>query len=172
MEYYTVEEATEKIFTKLTDSTGWKFLKSQRSLKKTFKDLIFEILFFSSKWNASGQNVEINAEIIEQIILMKEATLEHAANGRIVVEMFENSPVGYYDAILMDVRMPEMDGLEATASIRALDRPDAGTIPIIALTANAFDEDVQRSLQVGMNAHLSKPVEPENLYQTLEELIS
>ena len=62
MEYYTVEEATEKIFTKLTDSTGWKFLKSQRSLKKTFKDLIFEILFFSSKWNASGQNVEINAE--------------------------------------------------------------------------------------------------------------
>ena len=62
MEYYTVEEATEKIFTKLTDSTGWKFLKSQRSLKKTFKDLNFEILFFSSKWNASGQNVEINAE--------------------------------------------------------------------------------------------------------------
>ena len=119
-----------------------------------------------------AEDVEINAEIIEQIILMKEATLEHAANGRIVVEMFENSPVGYYDAILMDVRMPEMDGLEATASIRALDRPDAGTIPIIALTANAFDEDVQRSLQVGMNAHLSKPVEPENLYQTLEELIS
>ena len=63
MEYYTVEEATEKIFTKLTDSTGWKFLKSQRSLKKTFNtDLNFEILFFSSKWNASGQNVEINAE--------------------------------------------------------------------------------------------------------------
>lgn len=62
MEYYTVEEATEKIFTKLTDSTGWKFLKSQRSLKKTFTDLNFEILFFSSKWNASGQNVEINAE--------------------------------------------------------------------------------------------------------------
>jgi CheY-like chemotaxis protein len=71
----------------------------------------------------------------------------------------------------MDVRMPEMDGLEATAAIRALDRADAQTIPIIALTANAFDEDVQRSLQAGMNAHLSKPVEPEHLYQTLEELI-
>ena len=102
---------------------------------------------------------------------MKEATLEHAANGRIVVEMFENSPVGYYDAILMDVRMPEMDGLAATEAIRALDRPDAKKIPIIAMTANAFDEDVQRSLQVGMNAHLSKPVEPDRLYQTLEELI-
>ena len=119
-----------------------------------------------------AEDVEINAEIIKQIILMKEATIEHAANGRIVVEMFANSPVGYYDAVLMDVRMPEMDGLEAAASIRALDRLDAKTIPIIALTANAFDEDVQRSLQVGMNAHLSKPVEPENLYRTLEELIS
>ena len=85
--------------------------------------------------------------------------------------MFSQSAAGYYDTILMDVRMPEMDGLEATAAIRALDRKDAKTIPIIALTANAFDEDVQRSLQVGMNAHLSKPVEPEHLYQTLEELI-
>ncbi|MBQ3866010.1 MAG: response regulator, partial [Clostridia bacterium] len=68
-------------------------------------------------------------------------------------------------------RMPEMDGLEAASRIRALDRPDAGTVPIIALTANAFDEDVQRSLQAGMNAHLSKPVEPEHLFRTLEELI-
>jgi CheY-like chemotaxis protein len=118
-----------------------------------------------------AEDVEINAEIMEQIILMKEAMIEHAANGRIVLEMFANSEVGYYDAILMDIRMPEMDGLEATASIRALDRPDAKEIPIIALTANAFDEDVQRSLQVGMNAHLSKPVEPEHLYRTLEELI-
>ena len=67
--------------------------------------------------------------------------------------------------------MPEMDGLEATVAIRGLDREDARKIPIIALTANAFDEDVQRSLQVGMNAHLSKPVEPNQLYSTLEELI-
>lgn len=67
--------------------------------------------------------------------------------------------------------MPVMDGLEATAAIRALDHPDAKDIPIIAMTANAFDEDVQRSLQAGMNAHLSKPVEPEHLYATLEGLI-
>jgi CheY-like chemotaxis protein len=64
-----------------------------------------------------------------------------------------------------------MDGLEATRAIRALDRSDSRKVPIVAMTANAFDEDVQRSLQVGMNAHLSKPVEPEHLYQTLEELI-
>ena len=118
-----------------------------------------------------AEDVFINAEIMKQIIMMKEAEIDHAVNGRIVLEMFKQSPAGYYDAILMDVRMPEMDGLEAAAAIRALERPDAKVIPIIALTANAFDEDVQRSLQVGMNAHLSKPVEPDHLFQTLEELI-
>jgi CheY-like chemotaxis protein len=118
-----------------------------------------------------AEDVVINAEIMREIIKMREATIDHAENGRIVVEMFEKSPVGYYDAVLMDVRMPEMDGLQATSAIRALDRADAKTVPIIAMTANAFDEDAQRSLQVGMNAHLSKPVEPERLFQTLEELI-
>ena len=118
-----------------------------------------------------AEDVFINAEIMKQIILMREAEIDHAENGEVVLEMFEKSPIGHYDAILMDVRMPKMDGLAAAAAIRTLDRPDAKAIPIIALTANAFDEDVQRSLQVGMNAHLSKPVEPERLYQTLEELI-
>ena len=118
-----------------------------------------------------AEDVIINAEIMKEIIRMRGAEIDHAENGRLVLEMFEKSEIGYYDAILMDVRMPEMDGLEATAAIRALDREDAKTVPIIALTANAFDEDVQRSLQVGMNAHLSKPVEPEHLYRTLEELI-
>ena len=118
-----------------------------------------------------AEDVIINAEIMKEIIRMREAEIDHAENGRVVLEMFANSAVRYYDAILMDVRMPEMDGLEATAAIRALDREDAKTVPIIAMTANAFDEDVQRSLQVGMNAHLSKPVDPEHLYQTLEELI-
>ena len=118
-----------------------------------------------------AEDVLINAEIMKEIIHSKEAEIDHAENGKIVLSMFAESPIGYYDAVLMDVRMPEMDGLEATAAIRALDRPDAKTIPVIALTANAFDEDVQRSLQVGMNAHLSKPVEPDRLYQTLEELI-
>ena len=76
-----------------------------------------------------------------------------------------------YDLILIDWRMPEMDGLEATRTIRAVERADAKSIPIIALTANAFDEDVQRSMQAGLNAHLSKPVEPEALFDTLENLI-
>ena len=97
--------------------------------------------------------------------------IDHAENGRIAFEKFSSSEVNHYDAILMDIRMPEMDGLEATEKIRALARTDAATIPVIAMTANAFDEDVQRSLQAGMNAHLTKPVEPDRLYQTLEELI-
>jgi CheY-like chemotaxis protein len=71
----------------------------------------------------------------------------------------------------MDMRMPEMDGLDATRAIRAMDREDARQIPVIALTANAFDEDVQRSLQAGLNAHLTKPVQPEILFETLEDLI-
>ena len=85
--------------------------------------------------------------------------------------MFERHEAGYYDVILMDMRMPEMDGLEATRRIRAMERNGAKKIPIVALTANAFDEDVQRSMQAGLNAHLSKPVEPEALFQTLESLI-
>ena len=102
---------------------------------------------------------------------MRDIEADHAENGQRAVELFEQSAPNTYAAILMDIRMPVMDGLEATAAIRALDRPDVKTIPIIALTANAFDEDVQRSLQVGMNAHLTKPVESELLYQTLEELV-
>lgn len=71
----------------------------------------------------------------------------------------------------MDMRMPVMDGITATKAIRASERPDAKTVPIIALTANAFDEDVQQTIQAGMNAHLSKPVEPDRLFETLGSLI-
>ena len=118
-----------------------------------------------------AEDMEINAEIMMDILEMEGIVADHAENGKIAVEMFEDSAVGAYAAILMDVRMPEMDGLEAAAAIRAMSRPDAKRIPIIALTANAFDEDVQRSLQAGMNAHLTKPIEPNNLYQALGELI-
>ena len=118
-----------------------------------------------------AEDMELNAEILMDLLEMEGIRSEHAENGQIAVDMFSGHPAGYYDAILMDVRMPVMDGLEATRAIRALNRPDAKTIPIIAMTANAFDEDVQQSLQAGMNAHLSKPVEPEHLYQTMNDLI-
>ena len=118
-----------------------------------------------------AEDVAVNAEIMVMVLSMREIEVDVAENGRIAVEMYQGHPEGYYDAILMDMRMPEMDGLEATRKIRATGRRDATSIPIIALTANAFDEDVQRSLQAGLNAHLSKPVEPEALFETLESLI-
>ena len=118
-----------------------------------------------------AEDVQINAEIIMMILGMKKMEVDLAENGRIAVDIFRDHQSGYYDAILMDMRMPEMDGLEATRAIRAMDREDAGRIPIIALTANAFDEDVQQSMQAGLDAHLSKPVEPGVLYETLERLL-
>ena len=118
-----------------------------------------------------AEDVVINAEIIKMVLSQAEIKVDHAENGRIATEMFRDHDEWYYDAILMDMRMPEMDGLEAARTIRAMDRADAAKIPIIALTANAFEEDVQRSLQAGLDAHLSKPVEPEVLFRTLEDLI-
>ncbi|MBQ7705285.1 MAG: response regulator [Selenomonadaceae bacterium] len=118
-----------------------------------------------------AEDMPVNAEIMMMVLEMRGMEGELAENGEIAVEMFQKSPINYYSAILMDVRMPKMDGLQATQEIRKLQRPDAKKIPIIALTANAFDEDVQRSLQAGLNAHLSKPVEPETLFKTLENMI-
>ena len=118
-----------------------------------------------------AEDMALNAEIMIDLLEMEGIDADHAENGRKAVEMFAASPAGTYAGILMDVRMPEMDGLEAAAAIRALNRSDARRIPIIALTANAFDEDVQRSLQAGMNAHLSKPVDSEQLVRVLGELV-
>lgn len=111
------------------------------------------------------------AYYIMDLLEMEGIEADHAVNGKVAVEMFEDSGIDAYAAVLMDVRMPEMDGLQATAAIRELDRPDARRVPIIALTANAFDEDVQRSMQAGMNAHLTKPVESDQLIGTLGELV-
>ena len=119
-----------------------------------------------------AEDMIINAEIMNEILKMRDMEVDTAENGKIAVEMFEKSAPNYYAAILMDMQMPIMNGLEATQNIRALNRADSKTIPIIALTANAFDEDVQRSLQAGMNAHLNKPIDPDEIYRTLEKLLA
>ena len=118
-----------------------------------------------------AEDMPVNAEIIIMILTSRGIEVDHAENGNIAVEKFKSKPDGYYDAILMDMRMPETDGLEATKIIRETDSEYAQKIPIIALTANAFEEDVQRSLQSGLNAHLSKPIQPDVLFETLEGLI-
>jgi CheY-like chemotaxis protein len=88
------------------------------------------------------------------------------------MELFMASPIGYYDVILMDVRMPVMDGYEATRSIRESDRADAKTVPIVAMTADAFEDDVRHCMEAGMDGHISKPVEPEIMYAKLAEVMS
>lgn len=114
---------------------------------------------------------ELNQQIAQMLLNEKSVTCELADNGQLGMEMFNKSPPKYYDAILMDIRMPIMDGIEATKAIRSLDHADAKRIPIIAMTANAYDEDVRTTLEAGMNAHVAKPIEPERLYGVLSVLI-
>ena len=130
---------------------------------------------FSEKVNLTGVNVllvednELNAEIATVQLEEFGIKVERAVDGRNAVEIFRNHPEGTFDVILMDIMMPEMNGYEATKAIRALNRPDAGIIPIIAMTANAFAEDVQRCLDAGMNAHLAKPLDIEKVKKTICE---
>nr|MCR5044944.1 response regulator [Treponema sp.] len=121
----------------------------------------------------SGMNVLlaedniINAEIASEVLKDAGATVEAAEDGKVALELFQKSEANHFQAILMDLRMPNMNGFEATKAIRALDRDDAKTIPIIAMTADAFAEDVQKCLAAGMNGHLAKPIDIDLLKKTL-----
>ena len=113
----------------------------------------------------------LNYEIVVEQLSSYGLHCRRAKDGRDCVRQFERSQPGEIDIILMDMQMPEMNGLEATAAIRALARPDAKEIPIIALTANAYQEDVRRCLDVGMNAHLSKPIHVDRAVRTIAECL-
>lgn len=126
---------------------------------------------FSGKRVLLVEDNLINTEVAELLLRNKGFEVEKAENGLRALELFNKSQTGYYDAVLMDIRMPIMDGLSAAANIRHLSNADAGTVPIIAMTANAFDDDIEKSKAAGMNAHLAKPIEPERLYQTLYDFI-
>lgn len=102
---------------------------------------------------------ELNMEIMLEILQEKEAVVETAENGQVAVDKFLANKPGYYDLVLMDIKMPKLNGYEAAEKIRASAKEDAKDIPIIALSADAFAEDVQKSLAVGMNSHIAKPVD-------------
>lgn len=127
--------------------------------------------FFEGKRVLLAEDHPLNVEVAKRLLERKGFQIDCAENGIRAMELFTSSPDGYYDAILMDIRMPEMDGLQAAYNIRRWRKEDAKTVPIIAMTANAFDEDIQKSRAAGMNAHLAKPIDPQLLYRTLYDFI-
>ena len=119
-----------------------------------------------------AEDNDLNWEIANDLLTEELGlTLEWAENGQVCAERFRLSSPGWYDAILMDIRMPVMTGYEATAAIRAMERPDAATIPIIAMTADAFAEDIKKCLDCGMNAHVAKPIDVGEVYRQLDKFI-
>ena len=151
-EYRIMEETNEKRMEKLDEEKVDEILKGKRVL------LV--------------EDQELNRKISRKILEKKNMLVDIAVDGEKAVGIFENSPAGTYDVILMDIRMPVMDGLEATRRIRALKKEDAQRIPIIAMTANAFATDVQNCMEAGMNAHLAKPIHPEEVFYTLAKYLA
>ncbi len=125
---------------------------------------------FTNKRVMVAEDNELNWEIANELLHDLGLELEWAENGAVCVEMFKNSEIGYYNAILMDIRMPIMDGYEATDTIRALDRVDA-SLPIIAMTADAYSDDIQKCLNHGMNAHIAKPIDIDSVARLLKKYI-
>ena len=126
---------------------------------------------FSKKRVLVAEDNELNWEVARELLQDLGLELEWAENGQICLDMFQRSAPGYYDAVLMDVRMPVMNGYEATGAIRALDRPDA-SLPIIAMTADAYSEDIQQCLDHGMNAHVSKPIDIKEIARILRRFLN
>ena len=118
-----------------------------------------------------AEDNSLNWEVLHELLTDLGLELEWAENGQICAEMFEKAEEGYYDAVLMDVRMPIMTGYEATRAIRTSTKANAQTIPIIAMTADAFAEDIQRCLDCGMNAHTAKPINVDELLLLLKRYL-
>ncbi len=118
----------------------------------------------------AAEDNEINADILAELMKMENAEVIRAEDGEQAVEMFKESEPGYYDMILMDIQMPVLNGYEAAAAIRKLEREDAAKIPIIAMTANAYADDVQKALDSGMNAHVAKPIDMGVLESTIAKV--
>lgn len=119
-----------------------------------------------------AEDNEVNQEIASAILGDAGFTIEIADNGQMAVDMLRNAGPGYYRLVLMDVRMPVMDGYEATRAIRSLEDKGLSSIPILAMTANAFEEDKQEALECGMDGHLAKPIDVDVLFQTLDRVLA
>lgn len=132
----------------------------------------FSNVDYSDRRVLVAEDNPVNAEIISEFLTMAKINVEYAKDGQEAVSKIESVPDGYYDIIFMDGKMPRLDGYEATKCIRSMDRDYAKNVPIIAVTANAFSEDINYALSVGMNAHLAKPIAYDKLYEILSEYFS
>ena len=134
-------------------------------------DSIRKEIDFQNKHLLLVEDNELNREIAEAILAGYGFVVDKAENGAVAVEMVKQAPAETYDCILMDVQMPVMNGYEATKCIRALDNPELKNIPILAMTANAFEEDRRSALECGMNGFVSKPIEIDELSRALENVL-
>ena len=125
---------------------------------------------FSGRQILLAEDMELNREVAVRMLNRVGVEVSCAENGKIALECYEQAPDGFFDCILLDVNMPEMDGYETVAAIRRSTKPDAVTVPVFAMTANAFAEDVQTEIDAGMNGHIAKPVEADILYKILQEV--
>ena len=147
----------------------WLDLTVEPSQKEDIELPMDKTNFFLGKKILLVEDHPLNTMVAKRLLEKQKMEVVHADDGKKALDLFRESEEGTFDAILMDVRMPVMDGITATKKIRALQREDAETIPIIAMTANAFDEDKRHTFEAGMNAHLAKPIEPRMLYDTLAQ---
>jgi len=167
--YVDLLGGTIRVESRLHAGTRWEVTlpvtKLQNGLKDKPKAESLEVL--KGRRILLCEDNQMNTEIASMLLKDKGMLVETAENGAIGLKKFSASPEGYYDIVLMDIRMPEMDGLQAARQIRALNRLDAGTVPVIAMTADAFEESIREAKDAGMNAYITKPVEPGKMFETL-----
>jgi PAS domain S-box-containing protein len=154
-----------------TFSFELKFPKTE-TLPEVQRKRDLSTLDLSAKRLLLAEDVEINRVILRELLADTRVVIEEAVDGQCALDMFNASAAGYYDLIFMDIQMPVMDGYQATRQIRSLERSDAKTVPIIAMTANAYREDINKALGVGMNGHISKPIDPDTVLRTLADVFN
>ncbi len=172
---HIVQHLGGKIYVDSSDSYGTTLnftmrLEQAMPVKEEPKEKNVDLSNIAGKRVLIVDDVQTNRIILKALLAGVKAISEEADDGTTAVDMFQNSEEGYYDLILMDIQMPKMNGFEATEYIRKLDRPDALKVPILAVTANSFQEDIQKSLDSGMNAHFAKPVNRDNLFESMSKI--
>jgi signal transduction histidine kinase/CheY-like chemotaxis protein/GGDEF domain-containing protein/PAS domain-containing protein len=163
--------STIKLESELGNGSEFSFILSLSIGKPVIEDKEDSEISFEGRKILVAEDNELNAEIAQSILEDCNFAVDLVSDGQQAVDRIANTPPYTYDLILMDIMMPVMDGLEATKAIRSMDREDCRTIPIVAMSANVFDDDLRKTVECGMNGHLSKPVEIDKMYKLLKNIL-